>query len=219
MKGVGKMGSLIQLDQVCLELKDKIILQDISFAISQGDFVTLYGPSGSGKSSLLKLVASLIQPTSGTIYFKGQDVFAQDILDYRKKVSYFFQNPVLFGQTVRDNLRFPYQIRHLNFDQDRALDLLGRVKLDQSILDKSIQDISGGEKQRVALVRNLLFPPLVLLLDEITSSLDRETSQIIQDLLEDLLTQGATILSVSHKEEDINRSSRKIQIVDGRMVD
>lgn len=211
---------ILQLKNLGLNLDGQQILEAIDFTVNQGEFVTITGPSGSGKSSLLKLVGSLNQPTEGTIFFEGKDLYDYEMTEYRKQVSYFFQNAVLFGETVRDNLAFPYKIRGLEFDQAKAESMLATVQLPKSIIDKSISSISGGEKQRIALVRNLLFQPKVLLLDEITSSLDKENREIVLKLLGDLQTEEQiTILMVTHNEDEIENASRKIQIIDGRMSD
>ena len=93
------------------------------------------------------------------IYYDGNDLQRLNPIDYRKEVSYCFQQPVLFGQTVADNLAFPFIIRQFPFDQHRALAALAAVDLPPRFLEQAISELSGGEKQRVALVRNLLFDP------------------------------------------------------------
>lgn len=115
-----------------------------------------------------------------------KNIYDLQMTDYRQEVSCFFQNSLLFGRTVEDNLRFPYQIRGEDFDPSKSKNLLEKLQLPKEIISKSINDISGGEKQRVALVRNLLFQPKVLLLDEITSLLDSLNREIVQSHLREL---------------------------------
>ena len=98
-----------------------------------------------------------MQTTQGQINFQGKDVAQLDPISYRRQVSYCFQQPSLFGTTVADNLRFPFELRDEPFNQQQAVELLWQVDLDESYLNKKIETLSGGEKQRVALIRNLLF--------------------------------------------------------------
>ncbi len=137
-----------------------------------------------------------------------------------RKWPIFFQNATLFDQTVRDNVSFPYEIREKEFDEEKCTAMLERVKLDRSYLDKPIKDLSGGEKQRVALVRNLLFQPEVLLLDEVTSSLDAENKEIIYSMLDELNEkESITILSVTHDEREIDKADRVLTITNGKLED
>lgn len=210
--------TIIKTDQLSYSANDKNILKNISFQVKEGDLITISGPSGSGKSTLLKLIANMIRPTSGDIYFNDKKIDLYSSTDYRKEVSYFFQNPVLFGETVRDNLTFPYEIRNLSFDEPKAISLLESVKLTSDYLNKSIDSLSGGEKQRIAFVRNLLFQPKVLLLDEVTSALDHENRQIIYDIIHSLNQNNQiTILWVTHNEEEFLSSSQQL-IIDNGMI-
>jgi len=211
---------MFQLKNVSFSAKNQSILEDISFDIYEGESILITGPSGSGKSTLLKIIASLISPTVGEIIYKNKPVTMYSPTIYRKEVSYIFQNAQLFDQTVRDNLSFPYKIREEAFDEEKAKASLKRVQLPASYLDKKITDLSGGEKQRVSLVRNLQYPPKVLLLDEVTSSLDKANRKYILDLIRELNDESQiTMLMVSHMEEIINEASRKITIIDGKVAE
>lgn len=178
----------------------------------------MVGPSGSGKSSILKLLAGLTSATSGTIFFQGRDIAELDMPTYRREVSYCFQQPVLFGQTVQDNLQFPYAIRQLAFDQTKALKALESVHLAPEFLSKKITELSGGEKQRVALIRNLLFEPKVLLLDEISAGLDAETKAIVNKLLADYHAAGNTLIEVTHDQSEIDVAQKILKIEGGRVL-
>lgn len=208
--------TLFDLENVSLTRANQEILTDINLTVNQGDWLTLIGPSGSGKSSLLKLLAGLISPTSGSISFDGKDLEDLDLIDYRKKVSYFFQQAVLFGDTVEDNLIFPFTIRNLPFDREKAVAGLGKVNLSADYLKKSIHELSGGEKQRVAVIRNLLFEPEVLLLDEITTGLDLETKHIVRQLITHYHQSGKTIIEVTHDAEEISQAKSIFKIKGGR---
>lgn len=208
------MTTLFNLKNIFYSVPNQTILNNINLTIEAGDFITISGPSGSGKSTLLKILASMITPTSGSLTYKGETLQKEQITDYRKEVSYFFQQPTLFDETVMDNLKFPFDIRQAEFDKSRVTKLLKRFKLNESYLDKKIVDLSGGEKQRIAFVRNLVFEPDVLLLDEVTSALDDENKEIIQQFItEDL--KGKTIIWVTHDNGEFKLGKRQLSIVDG----
>ena len=209
---------IFELDNLGLVSPEKIILEEISLSVEAGAHLTITGPSGSGKSSLLKLLAALVSPSSGRIVYQGRDLEDLDPVTYRREISYCFQQPVLFGQTVRDNVAFPFEIRQIPFDQERVLTALARLDLGPEFLDKPIKDLSGGEKQRVALVRNLLFEPKVLLLDEVSSGLDEKTKILLRTFLKDLHQEGVTLIEVTHDQQEIEAAERLVTIVGGRLA-
>ena len=209
---------IFELDNLGLVSPEKMILEGISLSIKEGEHLTITGPSGSGKSSLLKLLAALVSPSSGQLFYQGQELGDLDPVAYRREVSYCFQQPVLFGQTVRDNVAFPFEIRQIPFDQERVLTALARLDLGPEFLDKPIKDLSGGEKQRVALVRNLLFEPKVLLLDEVSSGLDEKTKTLLRTFLTDLHQAGVTLIEVTHDQQEIEAAERLVTIVGGRLA-
>ncbi|MCI1985363.1 MAG: ATP-binding cassette domain-containing protein [Lactobacillus sp.] len=205
------------LTNIGYTVADQRILHDITLTVMPGEFITLAGPSGSGKSTLLRLLATLLTPTTGTITYNGQPQAHYDKITYRREVSYCFQQPSLFGETVADNLRFPFEIRKLPFDQTQAEQALANVALAPTMLAKPIISLSGGEKQRVALVRNLLFAPKVLLLDEITTGLDVDTKTIIHTLIAKLNAEGITIVAITHDESEIQAAHRLLHLTAGTL--
>ena len=209
---------IFELDNLGLVSPEKIILEEISLSIEKGEHLTITGPSGSGKSSLLKVLAGLVSPSSGRLFYQGQDLEDLDPVSYRREVSYCFQQPVLFGQTVRDNMAFPFEIRQILFDQKKVLAALARLNLGPEFLEKPIKELSGGEKQRVALVRNLLFEPKVLLLDEVSSGLDEKTKTLLRTFLNDLHQAGVTLIEVTHDQREIEAAGRLLTIVEGRLA-
>ncbi len=214
------MNSILEVKHLSFSVGEKEILKDISFKIQKGDFLTIKGPSGSGKSTLLKLLAAIMNPSAGEIIYKGKPLSEYEITDYRKEVSYSFQNAALFGTTVADNLMFPYEIRNEPFDRDRAIALLDKVMLSEQYLDQKITELSGGEKQRVALIRNVLFTPEVLLLDEVTSALDAENRKVISDAILRLNRENnITVLWVTHNTDEINDAAKTIEMKEGRLED
>lgn len=212
------MTTIFDVKNMSYEVKGKKILKDISFTVEKGEFLTIKGPSGSGKSTLLECLASLISPSSGEIYYKGKPLSAFDVTDYRKEVSYGFQNASLFGETVEENLAFPYLIRDQEFDRKRALELLKKVNLSESYLEQKVTALSGGEKQRIALIRNVVFMPEVLLLDEVTSSLDEATRHDIGEAIRRFnQEEGVTVLWVTHNTEEIKNATKTMEIVAGQV--
>lgn len=212
------MNSILEVKHLSFSVGEKEILKDISFKIQKGDFLTIKGPSGSGKSTLLKLLAAIMNPSTGEIIYKGKPLSEYEITDYRKEVSYTFQNAALFGTTVADNLMFPYEIRNEPFDRDRAIALLDKVMLSKQYLDQKITELSGGEKQRVALIRNVLFTPEVLLLDEVTSALDAENRKVISEAILRLNRENnITVLWVTHNTDEINDAAKTIEMKAGRL--
>ncbi len=212
------MDSILEVKHLSFSVGEKEILKDISFKIQKGDFLTIKGPSGSGKSTLLKLLAAIMNPSTGEIIYKGKPLSEYEITDYRKEVSYSFQNAALFGTTVADNLMFPYEIRNEPFDRDRAIALLDKVMLSEQYLDQKITELSGGEKQRVALIRNVLFTPEVLLLDEVTSALDAENRKVISEAILRLNRENKiTVLWVTHNTDEINDAAKTIEMKEGRL--
>lgn len=210
------MTQLIQLNNLSIQTDSFKIIDQFSMTVQENEFVSLVGPSGSGKSTILKYLAQMQDPklsTSGEYFYNGKDIAQIQPIELRKEVSYCFQSPALFGNTVKDNLKFAYDIRNLEFDHEAAKELLSHVNLPTSYLDKDIRSLSGGEKQRVALIRNLQFTPRVLLLDEITSGLDKVNREIIWKwLLQYKKDNQSTIISVSHSEEEQQLADRILKI-------
>lgn len=136
---------MLKTEHISFQHQEQLILNDITTSFEKGSHTTITGPSGSGKSTLLKILASLLTPTKGKICFKDQDIETLTPENYRMQVSYCFQQPSLFGETVRDNFMFPYEVRKKEFQESHVLSLLKEVKLPESYLDKKITELSGGK--------------------------------------------------------------------------
>lgn len=213
------MDNIIKIKNLSYRVDDTDILKDINLEIQSGQYVTFVGPSGSGKSTLMRIIALMISATSGEIYFDDKDINSYEPTKYRQRVSYAFQQPTLFGKSVQDNLEFPYLIRNKEFDKKHAIDSLEMVNLDESYLKKGVNDISGGERQRVALLRNLLFRPDVLITDEVTAGLDTENKAIVHQMLNTFNQDDKmTILRVTHDETEIDESNDVVRIRGGQLI-
>lgn len=210
------MTDVLTLHQISLTIRGKTLLKDINLSIPKGSFITLAGPSGAGKSTILKICARLLTPSSGKLLYNERDAFLIPPQDYRRHVSYCFQQPVLFGETVADNLNFPFQIRNQAPDQERQHALLDQINLPADYLSKNIASLSGGEKQRIALIRNLMFEPDVLLLDEVTTGLDAENKQIVHRLIDNYRQKG-TILAITHDQEELAQAEKIVTIKGGQI--
>ena len=213
------MEKIFEVKNLFYQVGETKILKNINLDIEQGKYLTIVGPSGSGKSTLMRILASMISATSGEVLFHGQDITTFEPTEFRQKVSYAFQQPTLFGKTVRDNLAFPFEVRKQEFDENKVIDYLEMVNLGEDYIDKSVNDVSGGEKQRIALLRNLLFQPEVLITDEVTTGLDTENKEIVHQMLNEFNQRGLTILRVTHDESEIEESADKITIKNGEVQD
>ena len=198
--------AILQLKQVSFHIGEKTILENINLNVAPGEFKLITGPSGCGKSTLLKIIASLLSPSAGQILFGGQDINTLTPEAYRQQVS-------LFGDTVYDNFIFPWQIRGQQPDPDRFLGQLTRFGLAEDTLSKSINELSGGEKQRVSLIRNLQFLPKVLLLDEITSALDEQNKGNVNEIIHQYVRdEQVAVLWVTHDKDEISHADEVIML-------
>lgn len=212
------MSNYLMCESLTFEAGDQVILSDIHMNVRQGDFINISGSSGSGKSTLLKVIAGFILPTEGSVRFKGKDILSLDMFQYRKTVNYFTQNPTLFGETVMDNLSFPAKIRSESMDRDQVVQMLERLNLSEEYLNKSVNDLSGGERQRIAFIRNLYDLPEVLLLDEVTSSLDEKNRRALLDWIIELNQEkNVTILMITHTNDSIDIPHRQLVLDKGKV--
>ncbi|MFV0466242.1 MAG: ATP-binding cassette domain-containing protein [Lachnospiraceae bacterium] len=202
--------SILEFDHVAFCDGDHTILNQISVAFDENDFVTIVGSSGSGKSTLLRLCCSLITPSRGRILYRGTSVTEYEPVKLRSEIAYSFQNPYLFGETVWDNLIFPFQIHNDSTNPSRILSLLSDFHMSEDYLGRQVTKLSGGEKQRISLIRSLIYTPKILLLDEPTSALDAENTKLIEQVIRGLHQNGMTILWITHNEEQSRRLPGKL---------
>ncbi len=205
---------LLKFQNVSFESENTSILQNISADIEQGDFISIVGPSGSGKSTFLKLCSHLISPTAGTILYKSKNIIDYNPIELRRNIVYCFQTPYLFGDTVIENIYFPYSIRNIKPDQRRIDDLFSMFHMSEDYLHKDVTGLSGGEKQRIALIRSLLFLPEILLLDEITSALDADNASIVESIIDALNETGTTVLWITHNPEQSRKYANKLLTIE-----
>jgi putative ABC transport system ATP-binding protein len=194
---------LFEIEGVSLSRGQKLVLDRFSSLIEEGA-TAVVGPSGSGKSSLLRLLNRLADPDSGRILYRGSPIEERDVLALRREVMLVPQLPALVPGTVADNLIYAAKLaRHEQIDGDRALTDAG---LDPGYADRDTAKLSVGEQQRVMLARALAVEPRVLLLDEPTSALDAEATAKIERALSRLRRRGdLSLVVVTHDPQQAER--------------
>ncbi|MGN7472090.1 ABC transporter ATP-binding protein [Brevibacillus sp. SAFN-007a] len=187
------------------------LFRDLSATISEPTIIGILGKSGQGKSTLLRILGRLLPPDSGTIRLDQKEMTQWESPAWRMKVSYVAQQAIMLPGTVEDNLRTVSVLHQRPFDERLARTLFEQLHLEQVAWSKPAEQLSGGEKQRLALIRTLLLQPDVLLLDEVTASLDTTSKQATERLLVDWHAQtGTTILWVTHDLAEARSSCQRI---------
>ncbi|MFZ3173008.1 MAG: ATP-binding cassette domain-containing protein [Carboxydocellales bacterium] len=202
---------MINLNNISLVKKNQLILKELSFTIVEGDVIGITGPSGSGKTSLLRLLNLLDSPSNGEIVYCGKALQTYNPLCLRKEIGYVFQKPYLFGHTVLENLTYPYQMLKQKPNIQEIQQYLEQVNLPPEIITHKNTELSGGEQQRIALIRTLLLKPRVLLLDEVTASLDEENTRLIEKLIMvEKKARQLTVVLITHNLIQAERLAQKI---------
>jgi len=198
---------------------DVSIVADISLDVYHGEMLGIVGPSGSGKSSLLRLLNRLDEPTSGTVFLDGQDYRQFPPRELRRRVGMVTQRPFLFPGAVAGNVRFgPWQRGEVLADED-IVQLLERVGL-PGFAARAVANLSGGEQQRVSLARALANHPEILLLDEPTSALDEQAKTGIEQLICSLVKDTSlTCVMVTHDRDQARRMCDRVALLEaGRLI-
>jgi ABC-type cobalamin/Fe3+-siderophores transport system ATPase subunit len=200
--------AILRAESLGRVVNGKILVEDVNFEIQTGEILAIVGPSGSGKSSLLRLLNRLDEPTSGTVYLEGTDYRQIAPRELRRKLGMVTQRAFLFPGTVAVNLRFGPAQRGESLSQDSIEQLLEQVGL-KGYASRDIANLSGGEAQRVSVARTLANSPLALLLDEPTSALDNASKLGIELLIQKIVRdQNLTCVLVTH---DVAQASRLAQ--------
>nr|WP_239094031.1 phosphate ABC transporter ATP-binding protein [Bacillus sp. B15-48] len=175
------------------------ILTEITGSFPEGKITTLVGPSGARKSTLLKLCNGLRSPSSGEIFIKNKNIDTYQPVELRRLVGIALQSAPMVNGSVLDNLNLPLELQGKKLAKQEGEELLNDVGLAPDYLDRNIKDLSGGQRQKVSIARTLVNRPQILLLDEITSSLDRTSTQEIQELIVKINEKyGVTFIWITH---------------------
>jgi putative ABC transport system ATP-binding protein len=178
------------------------ILKGISGSFYKGEITTLVGPSGAGKTTLLKLCNGLLAPISGRIMIEGNEINEYAPVDLRRLVGMALQRAPMIGGTVFDNLSLPLDLQGKKLKVEEARVLLEEVGLEEKLLERNVKELSGGQRQKVSIARTLVNRPKILLLDEITSSLDVKSQKDIEELIVRINEKyGTTIIWITHNLE------------------
>lgn len=193
---------------------DSPVFEGLSLELEFGEVAALTGPSGAGKSSVLRAVVALIGPDSGEIRLDERTQDASWILEFRRKVSLVFQKPASIADSVAEDLEFARKCAGedaLSVDeQDQMLERLG---IDPNFRERKFKSLSGGEQQRIQIVRSLTSRPRVVLLDEPTASLDDAHQNEVEKLLLEYKSDARALLWVSHSDEQLDRlQARRISM-------
>jgi tungstate transport system ATP-binding protein len=214
------MSALIEVRDLLVKRGGRNVLEVPALDVRKSEVLALIGPNGSGKTTLLLALARLLKPERGEIVFDGRPLSQWRALEYRRRISFVFQAPLLLDMTVAENVALGLKFRALKKDEIRArvghwLELLRIV----SLSGRRAGELSGGEAQRVSLARAFVLDPELILMDEPFSALDPPThSKLLEDLALLLAGDHRTAIIVTHNMKDASQLGKRVAVlVDGRL--
>jgi subfamily B ATP-binding cassette protein MsbA len=200
------------------------VLQNVCLEVKAGEILALVGPSGAGKSTIFNLIPRFYDPTSGAIRIDGQDLRAVTQLSLREQIGIVPQETILFGGTIRENIRYG----RLDATEEELIAAAKAANAHDFIMDfpqkydtlvgERGMNLSGGQRQRIAIARAILKDPAILLLDEATSSLDNESEQLVQEALNRLMQNRTTVI-IAHRLSTINIAERIAVLDHGQVIE
>lgn len=208
----------IRFEHVTKSYGEREILNDFNLEIRRGEFLTIIGSSGSGKTTVLKLINGLISPTFGIIYVDGKDISKEDQTLLRRNIGYVIQGIGLFPHmTVRKNIAYvPNLLNHRDKERtrravERLIDVVG---LEQDMLDRYPSELSGGQRQRVGIARALAANPDILLMDEPFGAVDEITRKMLQNEILRIHDQlGVTIVFITHDIKEALKLGTRVMVM------
>lgn len=214
-------GARLEVRHLSLARTGQEVLVDVSLHVAPGEIVCLLGPSGGGKSSLLRCLNALTEPPPGTVFVDGQDVTQLPVTALRRRVGMVFQQAALFPGTVAANLAYGPALQGSAPSDAEIARLLALADLEPELAGRPADTLSGGQAQRVALARALANQPEALLLDEPTSALDPAATRHIEEAVLRLRESlGLCVLWVTHNVEEARRVADRVYLLlKGRIAD
>ncbi|GFH40381.1 hypothetical protein Hs20B_07790 [Lactococcus insecticola] len=217
------MTDIIKFDKVSKIFEGKKVIDSLDLTIEKGEFFVIVGPSGSGKTSTLKMINALVAPDEGDVYFENKRIIDYDLKKLRLKVGYVLQQIALFPNlNIQQNIELIPEILGWSKDkrQARSLELLEKVKLDATYLKRLPSELSGGEQQRVGILRAIAADPDVIIMDEPFSALDPISRNNLQELVLDIHENlGTTIVFVTHDMKEAQRLGDRIAVMqEGKLL-
>ena len=215
---------MIEYKNVVLRYTEKDILKDVNLRIENGEFMVLVGPSGSGKTTMLKMINRLLEPTDGDIYMDGKRIKDYDERELRLSIGYVLQAIALFPNlTVAENISLIPEMKGWSKEQitSKTEELLDKVGLPAAEYAKRMpSELSGGEQQRIGIVRAIIAEPKILLMDEPFSALDAISRKQLQALTKDLHKEfGMTTIFVTHDTDEALKLGDRIAVLqEGEIV-
>jgi ABC-type multidrug transport system ATPase subunit len=200
-------------------VEGRVLLDGVDLRLDGGSITTLSGPSGGGKTTLLRILGLLASPDAGEVLLDGGDVLTLTPREAHRRIALVAQAPAMFQGTVLDNVRTGPRLAGQELPEADARALIVRAGLEPQFLGQDARALSGGEKLRVAVARALALRPEVWLLDEPTAALDVERADLLVRLLKELATAGAALLVVTHDARALEQlAGAHLQLAGGRLT-
>lgn len=217
---MNNLDPILQVSQVSYQVfnSPKCLLEDISFEVRSGDRLGIVGSSGAGKSTLLRLLNRLIDPTSGSLFFKQKPLSDYSVTQLRQQIVLVPQEPKLLGMTVQETLSYPLKLQQLSSSEikQRVIQCCDLLGIPEDWLERNELQLSVGQRQWVTIVRGLILQPSILLLDEPTSALDMGLGhQLIEQLNALSQSQQLTVIMVNHQLSWVRQFADKIIYLQG----
>lgn len=215
---------MIRLEHVTKSFDNQTVLDDFSISIEEGEFLTVIGRSGCGKTTMLKMINGLHRPEQGRVYVEGKDISKEDLIAVRRRIGYVIQNKGLFPHmTVEKNITYVPVIsgkKEKKANHELACRLIKTVGLEPSMLSRYPSELSGGQQQRVGIARALAADAKILLMDEPFGALDEITKQAMQDEILNLQKKlGITIVFITHDIREAMKLGSRVLVMDkGKIV-
>jgi len=216
--------NIIKFENVSKRYKDKVVLENFNLDIKKGEFLTIIGSSGCGKTTVLKLINGLIYAEKGKVIVNGNDILQTNQIQLRRNIGYVIQDIGLFPHmTVEKNISYVLnllKIKNKKLIKDKVDTIIKLVGMDYDILKRYPSELSGGQKQRVGIARALVSSPKILLMDEPFCSVDEITRRILQEAIIDIYKNlGVTIIFITHDIKEALKLGTKVAVMnEGKII-